>query len=369
MPAQPVPTRVAEHCSQLSRDDKRWLHYALRTGLSGTSPIVADFEATVGRHYEIDHVIAVSSGAAAVTVALCAIAAPRSSEIVVSPTCPICTVLPMLERGLVPVFCDVRKDSFGLCPETLERLISPQTRAIFEVPMWGYPIPLDDTRRIANRHGVPLVLDLAHAHQTQLRGRYLAAYADIACFSTHEGKYISTGEGGFVTTASATLASRARAYTRYGDMDGTSVGINLKLGGLQAALGVARFPLLNEQREKRLENRATLLKRLDNAQLRELPVAQGGVPSGYALLLQTIGHDGRNLVRYQVQGGVPSDIAKYDNRPLYEYELLAPYRRECPNSAALLRSLTTVPIHHEIDAATLSWISAVLNNYQPGAQD
>ncbi|WP_197044182.1 DegT/DnrJ/EryC1/StrS family aminotransferase, partial [Pseudomonas viridiflava] len=90
--------------------------------------------------YGIRHVIAVSSGAASVTAALAGVDFRPGDEVIVAPTGPICTVLPILSLGLVPVFCDVAPDSFGHDPQDLRRCISERTCAVIEVPMWGYPI-------------------------------------------------------------------------------------------------------------------------------------------------------------------------------------------------------------------------------------
>jgi dTDP-4-amino-4,6-dideoxygalactose transaminase len=349
------------------RHDEDALHFerALATGLTGTSDIVAEYERALAAHFGAPHVVAVSSGSAAVMAALRAFDWVAGQEVIVPPTAPICTVLPLLEAGLTPVFCDVAPASFGFDQVNLESLIGPRTCAVIEVPMWGYPIAADATRALTMRRGIPLIMDLAHAYQTHLHGKLLSAYGDVSCFSTHDGKYISTGEGGSVATCDAGLAERVRAYTRFGNLDGHTFGVNLKLSGLQAALGLARVPALDRDRFIRLQHREALLSMLDNPYFREMPIIPGGEPSGYALVLQAMDHDGRELVRYQVAHGIPSDVDKYDNQPLYLYPLLASRARHCPNATHLLRSLTTVPLHPELSVEDLEYIAHALNAYRP----
>ena len=362
--ARPLRT-VPDPYAHRHDEDPRYFERALQTGLSGTADIVGEYERALAAHFGSAHAIAVSSGCAAVMAALRAFDWTPGQRVIVTPTAPICTVLPLLDAGLVPVFCDVARDSFGFDQADLDALIDADTCAVIEVPMWGYPVAADATRALATRRGVALIMDLAHAYQTRLHGRKLPAYGDVACFSTHDGKYMSTGEGGSVITDDAAAAARIRAYTRFGNLEGKTLGVNLKLNGLQAALGLARVPALDRDREIRLRNRETLLGLLDNPHFRELPLCAGGEASGYALLLQAVGHDGRELVRYQVAHGVPSDIDKYDNTPLYRYPLLTGYARECPNATALLRSLTTVPLHPDLSRDDLEYIAAVLNAYAP----
>jgi len=361
------PTRRSIQDTYSHRHDEDALYFerALATGLTGTSDIVAEYEEALAAHFGAPHAIAVSSGSAAVMAALRAFDWSAGQEVIVPPTAPICTVLPVLEAGLTPVFCDVEPDSFGFDQADLESLIGPCTCAIIEVPMWGYPVAADATRAVSTRYGIPLVMDLAHAYQTRLHGRLLPAYGDVSCFSTHEGKFMSTGEGGSVVTCDSGAAERIRAYTRFGNLDGRTVGINLKLSGLQAALGLARVPALDRDHHIRLQHRATLLGLLDNPYFREIPISPGGEPSGYALLLQALDHDGRELVRYQVANGIPSDVYKYDNQPLYLYPLLASHARRCSNAAHLLRSLTTVPLHPDLSLNDLEYIALTLNSYRP----
>ncbi|NLP63257.1 DegT/DnrJ/EryC1/StrS family aminotransferase [Paraburkholderia sacchari] len=356
---------IADLGSHDSPDDVNELTRALASGFSGTSGIVAEYEAAIASLYGVEHAIAVSSGAAAVAAALSGIDHDPGDEIIVSPACPICTVLPILAFGLKPIFCDVAPDGFGLDQQDLVRCITARTRAVIEVPMWGYPIRSDETAALVAKHGIPLIQDLAHAHLTRLNGDWIGRHGSIACFSSHDCKFMSTGEGGFVTTDDSLRAERIRSYTRFGNLTGESVGVNLKLGGLLAALGLARSRHLLAHRERRLRNRARLLALLNNHAFRELPVVTGGEVNGYALLLQSAGHDGRDLVRYQQAHGIPSDVGKYDNKPLFLLPLLTAYERPCPNATRLLRSLTTVPLHPDLSDDDIDYIAKVLNGYAP----
>lgn len=361
----PARRRIDDACPHAHADDLRYLAHGLETGLSGTAPIVALYEQKVAEYYGQAHALAVSSGTAAVAVALAGIDWEPGDEVILAPTCPICSVLPMLALGLRPMFCDVLPDSFGIDPAQVAAARGPRTRAVFEIPMWGYPTRVDRLQDWCAREELPFILDLAHCHGTRLNARWLSDYGDIACFSTHEGKFLSTGEGGFVLTDDTYKAGRMRAYSRFGNLDGVHFGLNFKLGGLQAALGVARIGAMDSHLAQRAANRAAILVRLDTPHVRELPIVEGGTVSGYALLLQTTASDGRRFVDYLDAHGIPSDVKKYDNRPLYEYPLLASFAQPCPQAAAMLRSLTTVPLHPGLDADDVDYIANVINAYVP----
>ncbi|UTH74297.1 DegT/DnrJ/EryC1/StrS aminotransferase family protein [Chromobacterium sp. IIBBL 290-4] len=357
--------QIAETCNHVSQQDVAELTRALQGGLSGTADIVGEYEAELKKVYDARHAIAVSSGAAAVLAALASLPHQPGDEVIVAPTCPTCTVYPILSLGLTPVFCDVAPNGFGLDPDDLRHCLSPRTCAVIEVPMWGYPVDVEQTAAILEGRAIPLVLDLALSHLTRLRGRFLGQYGDVRCFSTQDCKFMSTGEGGFVLTDDESLAERVRAYTRFGNLAGETVGLNLKLGAMQAALGLSRVRRLGAHLASRLGNRSRLLAMLDNPAFRELPIVPGGEVNGFALLLQARGHDGRQLVRYQQERGIPSEVGKFDSRPLYERALLAPYRRDCPHASSLLRSLTTVPLHPDLSSEELDYIAETLNRYVP----
>src|SRR5690606_14436060 len=138
------------------------LEAALREGISGNSAPVAAYERASAAQFGAAHAIAVSSGSAAVMAALAALRLPAGGAVVLSPLAPLCTVYPLMALGLEPVFCDPTPADFGLCLDDLERVLSPRTVAVLDVPMWGYPIPSDRVREACDRRGLPLVLDLAH---------------------------------------------------------------------------------------------------------------------------------------------------------------------------------------------------------------
>ena len=336
---------------------------ALSDGLSGTSQTVQAYEAALQIWFESDHAVAVSSGGAAISVALFAAGVRPGDEVVLPPTAPLCTIFPIIAAHASPVFCDVRADGLGMDLEDLGRVLTPRTRAVIEVPMWGYPTALVDLQDFARDAGVRLILDLAHSHGSRLHGRHLSAFGDISCFSTHERKPLATGEGGFILTDDSELAQLGRSYSRFGDLDGVHFGLNYKLGGLQAALGRSRLARLADQIASRQDNARALLGRLINPRVAELQVPPGGEPNYYALLLKLGFRDNAAFLRHLDAHGVPSDLLRYGGKQLYQTPAAAAYARQCPNAEKLFASLTTVPVHPGISGPQLEHIAKVVNDY------
>lgn len=341
--------------------DADCLAAALAEGISGNSRLVAAYEAASAAHFDAPHAIAVSSGSAAVMAALAGLGLRRGGSVILSPLAPLCTVYPVMALGLEPVFCDTNAADFGLCLTDLARVLSGNTVAVLDVPMWGYPIPSDRVRDMCDRYGLPLVLDLAHGHSIRLNGRDLWTYGRIATFSTHEGKILSTGEGGLVLTNDAELARSVRSYTRFGDLDGATFGINLKMSGLQAALGEKRMRAFNQDLAERRRKAQLFFTRLDSHLIKPWPVCHGGEANCYAILVEVQGSSPRGVIEALGAAGIPSDKLKYPCQPLYCFDMLKQLTRPCPNAEALIARLSTVPVHPDIDDATMIAMADTIN--------
>ncbi|MEZ4294875.1 MAG: DegT/DnrJ/EryC1/StrS family aminotransferase [Polyangiaceae bacterium] len=319
------------------------------------------YERASAEHFGAEHAVAVSSGSAAVMAALAGLGLRPGGSVIVSPLAPLCTVYPIQALGLTPVFCDTNPSDFGLDLEDFPRVLSSTTVAVLDVPMWGYPVPSDRLREVCDRHGLPLLLDLAHGHSIRLHGRDLSTFGLAATFSTHEGKILSTGEGGLVLTNDSALAAAVRAFTRFGELDGITFGINLKMSGLQAALGERRMRAFERDLAERKRKAGLFFGRLDSPSVKPWPVCEGGEANGYALLVEVAGPSPRRTIEALGAAGVPSDKLKYPCQTLYRFEGLRGMARPCPNAEALIERLSTVPVHPDLDDATMIELAETVN--------
>lgn len=178
---------------------------------SGTAAAVRDYEKKLETHFQVSHVIAVSSGTAAIHAGLVALGVGTGSRVAVPAICAVMTVLPVIQLGATPVVIDSDGDTFCMAPAQLERELEKGLTAIIACGMWGHPGTSGAMLSLSERFGVPLLEDAAQSFGAStpcgpegLKGR-------IGCFSTHEYKLLSTGEGGFIVTSDAVLAERLRA--------------------------------------------------------------------------------------------------------------------------------------------------------------
>jgi dTDP-4-amino-4,6-dideoxygalactose transaminase len=341
----------------------RLLQRALASGdLSGKGSLVDEYEVALRAYFHSTFAVGLSSGAAALTVALKVLGITEGDEVLLTSTSPMCTVFPVQATGAQIRFCDTLENNFGLDLEDAYTQIGPKTKAIIEVPMWGYPTPARQLRDFAREQKIPLVLDLAHCHGTLFEGRHLSEYGDIACFSTHNVKVLSTGEGGFLLTNRADYFEKAVAYSRFGGLTGEDFGVNFKLGSLLAAIGLHRLAKLTQNLAQRRANAELICESLTNPNLSPLTVVEGGIPNYYLLVVKVRG-DNRGLLDYMNGKGIPSDIFHYKVQPVYRYPILQNLERVCPNADRILRTITTVPVHPGLSREQLEYIVEALNGF------
>lgn len=331
--------------------------------LSGTSDIIFDYENILATFFKSKYSVAVSSGTSAIQVALYALGVKSGDEVIVSSVCPSMSILSIIALGAKPVFCDTHEENFGLDINDLSKIISQKTKAVIEVPMWGYPTDVVGLKKYLKKHNIPLILDLAQAHGTKLNNKYLSSFGDISCFSTHDRKILATGEGGFCLTNNKVFYNIMQGYIKFGNMNGVDFGLNFKLGSMQAGLGINRIKFVSEQIEKRTKNAQYILSKIDNKKIKEFKIIKKGSPNYYTLLLQVENNNCNKLIDYLDKNGIPSDIKRYNFKVLYKYPLFKKYLRKCYNSENLSQKITTVPVHPGLTKKDLDYIIKIINKF------
>jgi dTDP-4-amino-4,6-dideoxygalactose transaminase len=214
----------------------------LRSGWLTTGPRAALLEERMAEYLEARHVLAVTSGTAAMHLALVALGVGPGDEVITSPITWPATANVIEHTGATPVFCDVRDDDLNLDPELLPDFLTERTKAILPVHLAGQPCDLDPIRAL----GLPVVEDAAHALEGRYRGRKLGGISDATCLSLYATKNVAAGEGGLVATNRDDLAEAIRAMrlTRRGDgsrYDQSTWGFKANLSDVLAAIALVQL--------------------------------------------------------------------------------------------------------------------------------
>jgi len=329
--------------------------------LSGTSEIIDEYQYKLSNYFNSKYALALSSGTAAIQVALFSLGIKRGDEVILAPTCPLMTVFPIIEIGAIPIFCDTNTNDFGANISSIDSKISKKTKAVIEVPMWGYPTPISSLSSYLKTKNIPLIADLAQAHGTKLNNKYLSEYADIACFSTHDRKLLSTGEGGFVLTENEELYNKMNSYIQFGFMNGSQFGLNFKLSSLQASIGLTRIGFIGKQISERTQNATYITDRINNQNVKEFPITENSNANYYSLLLHLSFSNNANVIKILNDKGIPSDIFRYNYQLVFYYDYLSDYISECPNAHKISKSITTIPVHSGLNKCQLDYIINELN--------
>src|SRR5262249_3220559 len=179
--------------------ERRWLTQG---------PEVRAFEAAFARFCGVAHAVATNTGTAALHVALLGVEIGAGAEVIPPPLWCIASANPILFQGACPVFADVDRDTYNLDPADVEKRITPRTKAILPVHLFGYPADMDALREIAERHGLPVIEDASQAAGAEYKGRRVGGLGRVAAFSLYANKIVTAGEGGMLTTPDARLAER-----------------------------------------------------------------------------------------------------------------------------------------------------------------
>lgn len=213
-------------------------------------PDVAQFEKDFAAFIGTEQCVGVNSGTSALHVALLLLDVGPGDEVITTPLTFVATSWAISYVGAKPVFVDVDDATFNMRPDLIESVITPKTKAIMPVHLYGHPCDLDPILAIAQKHNLPVVEDTAQSHGAKYKGRTAGTFGAMSCFSFYPGKNLGAcGEGGALLTNDEAFAKRARALRDHGSTVRyyhDEVGYNYRMEGLQgAALGIKLKHLAN----------------------------------------------------------------------------------------------------------------------------
>ncbi len=237
-------------------EEKAAVMAVLDSGMLVQGPQVAALEAEFAARLGVGHAIATSSGTTALHLALLAHGIGPGDEVVTSAFSFVATANTILQVGARPVFADVDARTFNLDPDAVAEAITPRTRAIVPVHLYGLPCDMDRIAAIASRHGLAIIEDAAQAVGATYRSRQVGTFG-TGCFSLYATKNVASGEGGVVTTDDDEVADCVRLLRQHGMRARYSyetLGFNFRMSDLHAAIGRVQLGRLEETTRRRRAN-------------------------------------------------------------------------------------------------------------------
>lgn len=257
----------------IGHEEEQAVLEVLRHGDLSLHPVTKLLEQDYRDYFGVRNVLAHCNGTAALLAAFFAIDLQPGDEVLVPSATFWASVVPMLWLGAIPVFCESETERLGLDPEDVEAKITPRTRAMVVVHLWGMPSKMTELREIARRHDLRIIEDASHAQGAVWRGRKCGTLGDISVFSLQSSKLAPAGEGGIFLTNENQYMERAVCLgdmMRAMDLEtparrfaGTTFGVKTRMAPLSAAIARVQFRHMDERNAKRTANVKYLSSRLE----------------------------------------------------------------------------------------------------------
>jgi dTDP-4-amino-4,6-dideoxygalactose transaminase len=339
-----------------------------QNGLLTNSGLVARLEAAVAERLSVKHCIAVSSCTSGLMMVLRALG--LSGEVIVPSFTFFAAGHAILWNGLTPVFANSELDTWNVRPSDIERQITEKTSAIVAVHLYGNPCDIPALQGLAQRRGLKLIFDAAHAFGSAYRGRPIGSFGDAEVFSLSPTKLLVAGEGGLVTTGDAKLATAVRAMRNYGDIGAYNPewqGLNARMTEFNAALALRGLPLVNAKvlrRNSIAQTYTQLLSSLPGVRFQKKHPQDTNTYKDYSIHItpEILGMTRDELAEALLNQNI--ETKKYFYPPLHQQSLYSsfhdPARNDLSQTEFLADGILSLPIYESLPDETIVTVAETL---------
>lgn len=325
---------------------------------------VAAFEEAFAGFLGVKHAVATTNGTTALTLALLTCGVGPEDEVIIPSFTFVATATSVLSVNAKPVFVDIEDQTFCMNPETIEAAITPHTKAIMPVHLYGHPANLVAIAKIAEKHGLRLIEDAAQAHGAAIHDRMVGGW-DVAAFSFYPSKNMTTGEGGMLTTNNDDLARLARMIRNHGMSQQyfhEVIGFNLRMTNILAAIGLAQLGRLPAWNESRIANAAYLSERIKTVRPPVVAPGYRHVFHQYTVVAPE-GADRDGMVKRLNDQGIGTRV--YYPLPVHAqpvFKKMGYGDLDLPVTSNLTQRVFSLPVHPGLSQADLEQIVAGVNS-------
>jgi perosamine synthetase len=345
-------------------EEKRAVLEVLDSGMLAQGSRVEAFEEGFAEKSGTRFAVACSSGTTALQLALLAHGIGEGHEVITTPFTFIASANSILYTGARPVFVDIDPDTFTIDPEQIERAITPATRAIMPVHLFGLCSNMDAIQSIASQHGLVVIEDACQSHAAEYKGQKAGSFGTGA-FSFYATKNMTTGEGGMITTNDEAIADRCRILRQHGmrvRYYHDELGYNFRMTDIQAAIGLAQLKKLEQFNATRIRNAFFLDKNLRGV---TLPCVQDGYKHVYHQYTIRITNKRRDaLVAHLHDKGIGTGVfypVPVHQQSFYRKEL--GYAVSLPQAEKAASEVLSLPVHPGLSDSDLHAIVQAVNEF------
>ncbi|MDD1680634.1 MAG: DegT/DnrJ/EryC1/StrS family aminotransferase [Methanoregula sp.] len=339
----------------------------LESGMLASGDRVAEFEKKFADFCGSNHAVAINNGTAALHAALLAAGIGPGDEVIVPAFTFVATATAVAMCGAKPVFADVDEKTFNIDPRQVAERITPRTKAVIGVHLFGQPCDIEALQEICESKSLKFIEDAAQAHGAMYKNAKAGSFGHLACFSFYATKNMITGEGGMVTTSDKAYNARLRLLINHGQSEKylhTILGYNYRMTDIGAALGLVQLKKLEKFNLRRRKNAEFYNANLSVKGL-SLPFvgsARNHVYHQYVLrLTEEFPLNRTTFMDYLKSKGIGSAI--HYPIPLHRQPLFALENDPdpCPVSTSLAGSVLSLPVHPLLDQKELAYICDTIN--------
>jgi perosamine synthetase len=351
----------------IGQDEISAVTAVLESGMLASGERVAEFERNFADYCGSTHAVAINNGTAALHAALLAADIGQGDEVIVPSFTFFATASAVSMTGAKPVFVDVHERTFNIDPAQVENAVTPRTKAVIGVHLFGQPFDVTGVEQVCESHNLTLIEDAAQAQGAISHGQRAGAMGHMGCFSFYATKNMTTGEGGMVTTSDKAFNERLRLLINHGQSEKylhTRIGYNYRLTDVAAAIGLVQLKKLEKFNMRRRKNAEYFDSHISVKGLLTPEVAQGThhVYHQYVVrLTDEFPMKRADFIEYLKAKGIGTAV--HYPIPLHHQPVYARANEpdSCPVSTRLAGSVLSIPVHPLLDQKELAYICDTIN--------
>lgn len=342
----------------IGRDDIRAVVKVMKSGGLAQGPQVLNFESEFSDYVGSRECVAVNSGTSALHLALLSLGIGAGDEVIVPSFTFAATANSVALTGATPIFVDIDPNTYNMDPQLIERAISPKTKAIQVVHLYGLPADMPRISEIAKKYKLLLIEDAAQAHLAEINGQRVGTFGDAAAFSFYPTKNMTSGEGGMVVLKNTEEARLCRLYRNQGmeqRYHNEVVGFNLRMTDIQAAIGISQLKKVSKWTEQRKENANYLNSKIESV---TTPVTPNGFSHVFHQYTVRIARNRDLFSKELTKLGIGNSVyypTQVHRLPSFAISL------ELPNTQYATEQLLSLPVHPSLSKKDLNRITDAVN--------
>ena len=344
---------------EIGKAERKAVDRVMRSGLLAQGPEVTNFEKEFSKFVEDRECVAVNSGTSALHVALLSLGIGKGDEVIVPSFTFAATANSVALTGATPIFVDIDPTTFCIDPKEIVKAITPKTKAIQVVHLYGLAAEMPSIIKIAKKYKLLVIEDAAQAHLASIDGKPVGTFGDAAAFSFYPTKNMTSGEGGMIVFKDSSAARSARLYRNQGmekRYENELVGFNLRMTDIHAAIGRVQLSKLKKKTQCRQENASFLSENISDR------VAVPWAPKGYSHVFHQytikVQGDRDSFASELTKLGIGTGV--YYPIPVHELPAFGK-RKNLPNTSLICKQVLSLPVHPALSKRDLKTIVAAVN--------